>query len=86
MLQAAGGVAALCALDAAVKHLTFAYPLLAVVFGRYVAGSLFAALVWWWQGRPPLTRSMRPAHLLRGVLIAATATLFFFAITRLTLA
>ena len=85
-LQAAGGVAALCALDAAVKQLTFTNALLVCVFGRYVAGSVFAALVWWQQGRPPLRRDMLRAHLLRGALIAVTATLFFFAITRLPLA
>ena len=68
------------------KHLTLSHALLLVVFGRYVAGTLFALLIWWWQGRPPFTREMLRGHLLRGVLIAATASLFFFAITRLTLA
>lgn len=85
-LQAAGGVAALCALDAAVKQLTFTNALLVCVFGRYVTGTAFAVLVWWQQGRPPLRRAMLRAHLLRGALIAVTASLFFFAITRLPLA
>ncbi len=85
-LQAASGIGALCALDAAVKHLTFGHALLLVVFGRYVTGTAFALLIWWWQGRPPYTREMLRGHLLRGILIAATASLFFFAITRLTLA
>ncbi|TRW17975.1 DMT family transporter [Glacieibacterium frigidum] len=85
-LQAAGGVAALCALDAAVKHLTLGHALLLVVFGRYATGTVFALAVWQWQGRPPFTREMLVPHLVRGVLIALTATLFFYAIHRLPLA
>ena len=85
-VQAAGGVAALCALDAAVKHLTFEYALLLVVFGRYATGSVFALSVWAWQGHPAFTRDMAVPHLVRGVLIALTATLFFYAIHRLPLA
>jgi len=84
--QAAGGIAALCALDVAVKALTLSYAVGYAVLGRYVFGSLFALLVWWWQGRAPLTRAMLPAHLLRGLLIAITAFLFFFALTRLGMA
>jgi len=85
-LHAAIGIAALCALDAAVKHLTFAYAVLFVTFGRYVAGTAIAALVWWAQGSPPFTAAMARGHALRGVLIAVTAALFFFAIHTLTLA
>ncbi len=85
-LQAAAGVAALCALDAAVKHLSLAYPLLLVVFGRYVAGAAIAALVWWQQGRPRFTSAMWRGHATRGVLIGLTAGLFFFAIHTLPLA
>ena len=85
-LHAVAGIGALCALDASVKHLTLVYPLLLVVFGRYATGTVIALLVWWQQGRRPFTRAMVRAHLLRGVLIAVTASLFFFAITRLTLA
>ena len=85
-LQAAGGVAALCVLDAAVKQLTLGHALLLVVFGRYVAGTLFALVVWQWQGRPPYTRAMLVPHFVRGVLIALTASLFFYAIRSLPLA
>jgi S-adenosylmethionine uptake transporter len=56
------------------------------VLGRYVFGSVFALAVWWWQGRPRLTRDMVPAHLTRGILIAVTAFLFFFSLTRLGMA
>lgn len=85
-LQAAAGVAALCALDVAVKALSLSYAVGYAVFGRYAFGTVFALLVWWWQGRPAITREMLPAHLLRGALIAVTAFLFFFALTRLGMA
>src|SRR4029078_13432931 len=83
---AALGIAALCALDAAVKELTRSYAVAYAVLGRYVFGTAFALAVWWWQGRPALTREMLPAHVLRGTLITATAFLFFFALTRLGMA
>jgi drug/metabolite transporter (DMT)-like permease len=80
------GIAALCVLDAAVKELTRSYPVAYAVLGRYVFGTGFALAVWYWQGRPRLTREMVPAHLLRGTLITVTAFLFFFALTRLGMA
>ena len=85
-VQAAAGIGALCALDAAIKHLTFIYPVLFVVFGRYVAGAAIAALVWWRQGAPRFTAAMVRGHVARGGLIAVTAALFFFAIHTLPLA
>ena len=85
-LQAAGGVAALCALDAAVKSLSMTHTVFYAVLGRYVAGSAFALAVWWLQGRPPITREMLPSHLARGLLIVATASMFFYALTVLTMA
>jgi S-adenosylmethionine uptake transporter len=85
-LVAAAGIAALCALDATVKELTRSYPVAYAVLGRYVFGTVFALAVWWWQGRPTLTRDMLPAHATRGILIAVTAFLFFFSLTRLGLA
>lgn len=85
-LQAAAGIGALCALDASVKHLALAYPVLFVTFGRYVTGATIAALVWWRQGAPPFSAAMVRGHALRGALIALTAALFFFAIHTLPLA
>lgn len=84
--MAAAGIAALCALDAAVNELTRSYSVAYAVLGRYVFGTVFALIVWWWQARPRLTREMVPAHLLRGTLIAITAFLFFFSLTRLGMA
>ena len=87
-LQTAAGIGCLCALDASVKHLTLplALPVLLVTFGRYLVGAAIALAVWWAQGHPPFTLEMVRAHALRGVLITATATLFFYAITTLGLA
>ena len=85
-IVAAAGIATLCALDATVKALTLSYPVAYAVLGRYVFGTIFAFVVWGWRGRPRLTRTMVPAHLLRGALIAVTAYLFFFALTRLGMA
>jgi S-adenosylmethionine uptake transporter len=86
LIQAATGIAALCALDATVTALSLSYTVAYAVLGRYVFGSGFALLVWWFQGRPVLTRAMLPAHLLRGVLIAVTAFLFFYSLTQLGMA
>jgi S-adenosylmethionine uptake transporter len=86
LIQAAAGIAALCALDATVTALSLSYTVGYAVLGRYVFGSGFALLVWWIQGRPVLTRAMLPAHLLRGVLIAVTAFLFFYSLTQLGMA
>ena len=86
LLLAAGGVAGLCALDAVVKHLQLHYPVLLVVFMRYVAGTAIAAVVWQVNGRPPLTRAMWRGHGARGVTVAATAFLFYWSLTELTLA
>ena len=85
-LLAVAGIACLCALDATVKQLTLSYAVAYAVLGRYVFGTAFALGVWWWQGRPRITREMLPAHVLRGCLIAVTAFLFFFSLTRLGLA
>jgi S-adenosylmethionine uptake transporter len=85
-LLAAAGIASLCALDAAVKELTRSYAVAYAVLGRYVFGTVFALAIWWWQGRPRLTREMLPTHILRGTLITITAFLFFFSLTRLGLA
>ena len=86
LVQAAAGIAALCALDATVKELTRSYTVAYAVLGRYVFGTAFALAVWWCQGRPVLTRAMLPAHLTRGILIAVTAFLFFYSLTQLGMA
>ena len=86
LLLAGGGIAALCLMDAVVKHLQLSHAVLLVVFLRYVTGSIVAGIVWALTGRPRLTRPMWRGHLLRGATIAATAFLFYWSLTVLTLA
>ncbi len=86
LLLATGGIASLCALDATVKHLQQAHPVLLVTFLRYAVGSIVAGGVWAASGRPRLTRSMWRGHFARGVTVVTTAFLFFWSLTELTLA
>ncbi len=86
LAQCTAGVGALCLMDAIVKHLTVDHAVMTVSFGRYVTGAALALAVWWGAGRPPITRAMLPAHLLRGVIIAAMATSFYYSLTVLGLA
>ncbi len=86
LIQAAAGVAALCALDAAMKRAMMSVPVGYATLGRYVTGTIFAVLVWRIAGMPPITRAMLPAQAGRGLLIAVTALMFFYALTQLPLA
>jgi S-adenosylmethionine uptake transporter len=86
MLLGAAGLAFLCAMDAVIKYLNQDHAVLIVVIGRYLLGTVLALMVWWGAGRPRLTREMAPAHLLRGAMIAASAFLFYWSLTVLTLA
>ncbi len=86
MLIGAAGLAFLCAMDAVIKYLNDDHAVLIVVIGRYLLGTALALMVWWGAGRPRLTREMLPAHLLRGAMIAASAFLFYWSLTVLTLA
>ena len=86
LIQAAAGVAALCALDAAMKRAMFDVAVGPATLGRYVTGTVFALVVWRIAGSPPITRAMLPAQAGRGVLIAITALMFFYALTQLPLA
>lgn len=83
---AAGGIAILCAMDGVIKYLVQTNHVLIVTFGRYVFGALFAVGVWLRAGRPTLTREMWKAHSARGVVIAISATLFFWCLSVLPLA
>lgn len=84
--QCAAGIAVLCVMDAIVKHLAATNAVVIVTLGRYITGTALAALVWAWQGRQPITRQMLPLHVLRGVILAAMATSFYYGLTVLTLA
>ncbi|KPF80518.1 hypothetical protein IP88_00090 [alpha proteobacterium AAP81b] len=86
LIQCTLGVGALCGIDAIVKHVAIDHAILTISFGRYLAGTLFALIVWVSAGRPAIRRAMLPAHLGRGILIAVMASLFYFGLSRLGLA
>ena len=86
LVQAAAGVAALCALDACMKQAMTLAPVGYATWGRYVAGTMLGLLVWQFSGRPAVSRAMLPAQIARGALIAVTALMFFYALTQLPLA
>ncbi len=74
------------AMDATIKYLALASPVLIVVLGRYVFGSLFSAGLYWRAGAPPISAAMWKAHAWRGFFIAGTASAFFWSLTVLPLA
>lgn len=82
----AAGVAVLCMMDACIKHLVAANDTLVVTLGRYVFATLFAALIWLRAGSPTLTADMWRIHSIRGVVIALSATCFFWSLKVLPLA
>lgn len=84
ILVAAVGAGA--CMDATIKHLSLTNPVVLVAFGRYLFGSLFSLGIWNHAGRPRISGEMWRAHSLRGVVIAACATTFFWALTVLPLA
>jgi S-adenosylmethionine uptake transporter len=83
-----GGVAIalLCAMDGVIKHLVATNDALVVTLGRYVFGAMFALVIWQRSGSPSLTREMWKAHAVRGVVIAISASLFFWCVSVLPLA
>lgn len=83
---AAGGIAILCAMDGVIKHLVATNDVLVVTLGRYIFGALFAGAIWLRSGRPALTPEMWKAHSARGLVIATSATLFFWCLSVLPLA
>ena len=82
----AAGIAILCAMDGVIKHLVATNDSLVVTLGRYVFGALFAIMLWLRSGRPTLTREMWKAHAARGVVIAISASLFFWCLSVIPLA
>lgn len=82
----AAGIAILCGMDAVIKHLVETNDVFVVTLGRYIFGAAFAIAIWLRSGRPTLTRDMWKAHAARGVVIAISATLFFWCLSVLPLA
>jgi len=79
-------VVAGASMDATIKYLAQSNHVLSVALGRYAFGTLFSLAIWFYAGRPRISGEMWRAHALRGVVIAATATSFFWALTVLPLA
>lgn len=82
---AALGVALLCFMDAAIKHLVVTNDFLAVVFGRYFFAALFAGIIWFQAKRPAIGADAWRAHGVRGCVIAVSAVTFFWSLTALPL-
>lgn len=74
------------AMDATIKWLGQTNHILIVGFARYAVASVFSYGIWVHAGKPVITLEMWRAHALRGVVIAATAMTFFWALTVLPLA
>lgn len=74
------------AMDATIKFLTQTNHVLIVTLGRYVFGAVFSLGIWVQAGKPRVTPEMWRAHVLRGFVIAGTATTFFWSLTVLPLA
>jgi S-adenosylmethionine uptake transporter len=82
---AATGVALLCFMDAAIKHLVARNDFLVVVFGRYLFAAIFAGALWVRARTPIVTADAWKAHALRGCVIAISATTFFWSLKVLPL-
>ena len=85
ILLAIAGIALLSAMDALIKHLAETHNVLLVTFARYAIGACFAALIWARAGAPTITRDMWRAHGARGLVIALSATSFFWSLSVLPL-
>jgi S-adenosylmethionine uptake transporter len=72
-------------MDATIKFLSASNHTLAVTLGRYVLACFFAFAIWLRAGRPPISAEMWRAHWLRGIVIAISATSFFWSLTVLPL-
>ncbi len=79
------GIALLCFMDAAIKHLVATNEFLVVVLGRYLFAALFALLIWGQAGRPAIDAGAWRAHAVRGCVIAVSAVTFFWSLSALPL-
>ena len=86
ILLVLAGIGAMCVLDVFAKYLALRHGAPLTTFSRYASGTIFALMVWQWQGRPWVAPGGLQANLVRGTLIAAMALAFFWSITRLPLA
>jgi S-adenosylmethionine uptake transporter len=73
-------------MDGVIKYLSATEHTFVIAVGRYFCALPFAALIWMRAGRPAVTGEMWRAHLLRGVVIASSSSLFFWAVAVVPLA
>ena len=80
------GLAVLTFMDVLVKIVGARYPTLPLVAMRFAFGTLAALAVWWVLQPGWPSRATIRANALRGIVVAATSTTFFYALQRLPLA
>jgi S-adenosylmethionine uptake transporter len=80
------GTIAGCAMDATIKHLALTNHVLLVTFARFAFGAAFSAVLWLRAGKPAISAEMWRGHGMRGLVIAAAATSFFYGLSVLPLA
>lgn len=80
------GIAVFCAMDVTMKLLVADNSAIVATLWRYLSAILFTGLIWIGSGRPPITREMLPVHIVRGAVLAFSATLFFWSLSVLPLA
>lgn len=73
-------------MDATIKYLALSSPIITVIFARYALASVFSWFIWKRAGAPRISAEMWRANGVRGIVIAAAASLFFWALTVLPLA
>ncbi|MEO0997040.1 MAG: DMT family transporter [Pseudomonadota bacterium] len=73
-------------LDAGVKAAALTFPLLTVIFWRYLCGVALLLPVYLGRARAPLTAHNLRLHAFRGAAQAATAVTYFYALTKIGLA
>jgi S-adenosylmethionine uptake transporter len=86
LLIMTAAIAAGATMDATIKYLAQANPVLIVALARYVFAAAISFGVWWHAGKPTITAVMWRGHALRGVIIAFSAVTFFWSLTVLPLA
>jgi S-adenosylmethionine uptake transporter len=86
LLAAALGAAAFVSMDATIKSLAPHYGAVQLTFFRFAAGLAFALVIWAWVRSSMPPRDQWRLHALRCVLLLASLTSYFHALTLLPLA
>jgi drug/metabolite transporter (DMT)-like permease len=86
MVAATAAIGVLTVMDSLVKHVSAELATPQIVFLRYVFGAIFAAVVFTAVGTPRPSIAAVRAHALRSLVVALTATSFFYALATLQFA